>query len=184
MIGAGTRLAPARLSEAPRQSFELSLPAGASRLTIGTEPEARAIPAVVALRPLDLNRGARGLASAAATWRGSTVWFLDDQVFVEPGGFWVRGTREARLQVEPAAGSAGVLALRLRNGGAANDVRLSAGAWRLDVRLAPGEEQAVDVPLEPAGRAWLAIQSRAGFRPSETGGSADTRFLGVWVELR
>ena len=66
-----------------------------------------------------------------------------------------------------------------------NTLLVHAGAWRDELRLGPGEERRIDVPLEIARPATLIrFTTSAGFRPSEMDpNSRDTRFLGVSVKV-
>jgi hypothetical protein len=52
--------------------------------------------------------------------------------------------------------------------------------------MQPREEKLLPVPIEPHRPAVLIeVSASSGFRPSETEpGSTDTRFLGVWLEVR
>jgi hypothetical protein len=65
-------------------------------------------------------------------------------------------------------------------------VALSTGAWNDSLRLAPGEERSVDVPIgRDRGAALVGVTSSSGFRPGDVNpGSRDTRFLGAWVAIR
>jgi hypothetical protein len=166
------------------QTLPLQLPAGAERLTLVAEPSLGAAAGRVALRPVTLPAGGRVSARASARFGNLTVYFLDEAEFVEREGFWVRGAQTAAFVITPGDESRRVVELLLRNGATANQVHLEAGTLRLDVDLAAGEERIVMVPVEAARGVRLTIGSRSGFRPSETDGSADQRYLGVWGEVR
>ena len=66
-----------------------------------------------------------------------------------------------------------------------NVVVARSGAWSEALRLAPGEERRVDVPIDPSrGAALVTFQVTSGFRPNETDPtSRDARFLGAFVRL-
>ena len=54
------------------------------------------------------------------------------------------------------------------------------------VEMQPREERLVPLPFTKGrAAALITIHSDAGFRPSEVEpGSTDSRYLGVWIELR
>lgn len=164
-------------------TLPLSLPAGASSLSIESDAPATDAAFSVALRPRGAALKTDAVARAFATAGDSAVYFLDDAVFVEPSGFWVRGGREARVVWSGGVSAAGrTRQLRLRNGGAANVVTLAVGGWSEGVSLAAWQEVAVTLPAADATGTWrVAIHSPSGFRPSATSGGTDDRYLGVWV---
>jgi hypothetical protein len=124
------------------------------------------------------------VAKRAVRYGDSSVFFLDDRSFPEPEAFWVGGSRDTTVVIQPDAARASAT-VRLRNAPVENRVTLRAGTWQQELRLSPGEEQRVDVPIDAArGAVVLRLESSAGFRPSEhDSGSRDRRFLGVWVKL-
>ena len=75
--------------------------------------------------------------------------------------------------------------LQLRNGGAENTLLISTQGWREEMRLAPGEERRVQIPLDHSrGATLFRLTTSSGFRPSEVNpNSRDNRYLGVWVKL-
>lgn len=161
----------------------LSLPAGAAFLSIEADSPEAAAGLVVVMRPrgrsIQTDAVARGYARAGHT----AVYFLDDAVFVEPAGAWVRGGREAQIVWSDGPGAAGrTRELRVRNGGAANDVTVTVGGWHQVQRLDADQEHVFVLPAADATGSWrVSIRSSSGFRPSETGGGADDRYLGVWL---
>ena len=76
--------------------------------------------------------------------------------------------------------------LAVRNGPAANVVRVSYGAGQEQHRLAPGELKSIRLaPSRGRDGVPVTISSEAGFRPGDLeAGNRDLRFLGLWVELR
>ncbi|MEZ5318197.1 MAG: hypothetical protein R2752_12415 [Vicinamibacterales bacterium] len=168
-----------------RQVLPLDLPAGADRLVIAPPdgaplpPDAHVALRAVALEPMPGGR----FAVAAARLGRATVLLLDDGVFVEPEGLWVRGGRDATFLVVGPAGQGG--RLRLGNAPVPNDVRLVVdGAVVLDEAMAASASREVSLPATPDGRVLVSVRSSGGFRPSDLGGSEDRRYLGVRVELR
>ena len=124
------------------------------------------------------------LARRAVRYGSVTTYFLDDGSFPEPQAFWVGGARDATVVLQPDA-PAGTQTLLLRNAPVDNRIVLQAGDWTRVLQMAPGEEQRVEVPIEPAhGASLLRIEAGSGFRPSEREpASRDQRFLGVWVKV-
>jgi hypothetical protein len=125
-----------------------------------------------------------GAARHAARYGHTVVFFMDDRTTPEPAGFWVWGAWEGQV-VFAADGRPSGQMIVLRNGAAENVVTIESGVWRRDLPLRPGEEHAVDLPLDPSrGAALIRIRSATGFRPSEIEpNSRDTRFLGVFVRM-
>jgi len=171
------------LVEEPGTAGELtvSLPAGASVLVADT---AAGADGEVELQPLALTTPVDGLARSFARYGTAVVFFLDDAVYVESAGFWVRGGSSAEFVVVPTDVGA-PLSMTVQNGGAPNMVVVQIGRDVESVSLDPSEAR--DVPIAPAGSASttrVRVESSAGFRPSDVGPSEDRRFLGAWVVLR
>lgn len=181
----GRSAAPLRrfaLASATSQSFPLSLPAGAAVLVAEAPNADLARQWQITLLPVSPANPIDRFARVQAVFGDSEAFFLDENVFVEADGFWVRGGRTAQVVLSRGEGAAGqTRVLQLRNGGAANTVTVRSGAWL--AAFSPGEwqERAVTLPAADASGAWpLVITSASGFRPSDVAGQ-DTRFLGVWV---
>lgn len=164
-------------------ALPLSLPAGAASLSIAAGDPDTGAGLSVALRPRGPALKTDAHARAFARDGDTAVYFLDDAVFAEPSGFWVRGAREARIVWSDGAAAAGrTRELRLRNGGAANDVTVVVGDWSEVLRLDAWQERVVTLPAAEANGTWsVSIRSSSGFRPSEVSGGTDDRYLGVWV---
>ena len=109
---------------------------------------------------------------------------MDDRSFPEPQAFWVGGSRDSTVVVQPVPARRSVV-LRLRNAPVENRVTLASRGWEKALTMAAGEEQRIEIPLAPGAHAVpLRITAASGFRPSEMDtGSRDTRFLGVWVKV-
>lgn len=157
----------------------LSLPVDAHSISIvGDGPARRALTAL-SLRPRTLVKaGQRPEALRAARYGHVVVYALDDYAYLEPGAFWTRGERTARVVVQADAGARAVL--RLKAGPVANEVRLAAGAWTTTVPLAAEATVNVPLPVGALAPVTLEIESRQGFRPSAFGAN-DVRWLGVYV---
>ena len=123
------------------------------------------------------------VALHAVRYASATVFFLDDRSFPEPGAFWVGGARRSTIVVAPDR--PGAVRFDVRNAPVENAVTIDAGALHRELRLAAGEAQQVEVPLDPArGAVLVRITSSTGFRPSAIDPkSRDGRFLGVMVRL-
>jgi len=164
------------------QVFTITLPAGASSLTFTPDDVLIAAGASAELVPVGLDTSAGPhLAEATARYGEAQVFFLDDGVFAEEDGFWVRGGRSAEVVVGTANRPS--IELTLTNGGAANVVTMQAGQHRELLSLGPRETRSVALPAEITGVVRLTVTSSSGFRPSDQG-AADGRYLGVRVVVR
>jgi hypothetical protein len=160
----------------------LALAGGARAMTIEPSPALAAANGRVALKPLALFSDSRDLAYGGVPYGSVDVFFLDGGAFVEDDGFWVRGGSAAEFVVSGGSGRPAI-DLHLANGATDNAVTITAGAFRDTISLAPHEARTVPVPLS-GGRVRVRVDSPAGFRPFETGGSADRRYLGVRVVVK
>jgi hypothetical protein len=210
-IPAGRYKLAADVDEGTRSSYEIRILSAGPAIVQTTIPSA-AQPLEVALSlpadtPALILRG-QGLHSGllrpehVATYRerfsaaransarryGSTIaWFVDRNAFDDPDGLWTAGGGvEARVLLQPDDRSA--VRVLVRNGPVPNDIsmRTDGGEWRVRLPMTPGQEQEVDVPIDPArGAVLVRIVSRSGFRPSEIDRSShDARLLGVWMMPR
>ena len=164
-----------------RQTFELTLPAGAESLTLAPDSALAAVGGTIALRARQLDPARPALARAAMSLPAGTVFFVGGRVFVESQGFWVAGGERVNFVVDARPRPS--FTIHLRNGAAANPVTLEAAGAKRTFNLAPGEERDETFPLPAQTAADVTITSASGFRPSDQG-SADRRYLGVWVEIR
>jgi hypothetical protein len=156
----------------------LHLPAGAARLVVEPDAALREAGGSVSFVVDAVYPAVPGPARAVARYGDLEVFFLDEQVFVEPAGFWVHGEAAASFVVAAPDGRTTV-PVRIQNGGVENAVTVRVGTTSEVLTMAPSEERVLEVPLVD-GAASLSIDSPSGFRPSD-GGAADTRLLGVWV---
>jgi len=129
-------------------------------------------------------KAATGTARRGVRYGAVSAFFMDDRSFPEPGGFWIGEARSSTVVVQPALRRT-VVTVLVRNAPIDNDVTLSSGGWREHLRLAPGEERSVDVPIDALkGAAAVTFDVAAGVRPSASDlTNRDTRFLGVWVRV-
>jgi hypothetical protein len=137
----------------------------------------------VSVRSRD-DRVSDALARRAVRYGGATAFFMDDRTFPEPGGFWLGGSRQSVVVLQPDAPRTS-MTLELRNAPVDNAVTLRSGAWTETLRLAAGEERRVEVPVDrSSGAALVTFDVSSGFRPSAADpASRDTRFLGAWVKV-
>ena len=172
----------------PVEAVDLTFPLPVRALVVRGDEEAwRTIRGLVIeplsiFRPMD--RLADSVARRAARYGESTVYFLDDRSYPEPESFWVGGARSSTVVIQPGA-PRGMVAIRIRNAPVENHVVLMSGIWRREIRMNPGEEQLIDVPVDAErGGAVLQVETSAGFRPAEQDpASRDQRFLGLWVRV-
>jgi len=165
----------------------IQLPTTVRSLTV--EADAAAVhsrPAVEITRlssPVADSRVNAGSAHSAAHYAAADVYFLDEHAYPEPTGFWIAGGRTA----------AAILANRgdhrdlfLRNAPVDNHVTIDVNGDLQELMLGPGEERLIRLPNALGRRPLrLRVTSQSGFRPSTVEpGSADLRYLGVWIEAR
>ena len=138
--------------------------------TAGGHPAAQSVTAEIARR--------------AVRYEPAFVYFLDERSFPEPQAFWVGGSRDSTVVVQPVPARR-TLVLTLRNAPVENRVTLESRGWEKVLTMAAGEEQRIEIPVVPGAEAVpLRITASSGFRPSEVdAGSRDERFLGVWVKV-
>jgi hypothetical protein len=109
---------------------------------------------------------------------------LDDEVYPDPDGFWVRKGSRASFAIELAPASAREVRIRIANGGVSNVVSFDSDDVQESVPLAPWEERDVGLPLDGPVEAF-GVESESGFRPRALDPrSRDDRELGVLVRAR
>ncbi len=174
--------------QSPPGTLTLDFPVDVRAIVVRGDELARKGIAALTIEPLAIvaphDRLTSSYARHAVRYDGATVYFLDDNSFVEPEAFWVGGARSALVAIQPEAGRSATTLL-LRNAPVPNRIVVDIGGRRDAIELGPGEERRIDVPPNPSGGATLVrIGASAGFRPSEVEtGSRDNRFLGVWVKI-
>jgi hypothetical protein len=162
----------------------IDLPAGARSLRIAADAEATRTIGRLELRltvPARVPGIETDAAARAVTTAPARVWFLDDNAFVEPGGFWVRGASETTTVVD---GRGKPVALALSAGPLPTVTTVTIGTSPpATVALAPGDTRVLAVPAtSPIG---VRIASSSGFHPHEHDQSSpDVRWLGVRAEFR
>ncbi|MSO55549.1 MAG: hypothetical protein EXQ55_01305 [Acidobacteria bacterium] len=170
-------------------SVEFALPVDVGSLVVEGDDEAIRTSGGLVLRPRQVLSGSArltdGYARRVERYGSTLAYFFDDGAFPEVPGFWIRGGAGSAIAVMPAE-RGDPIQLFVRNAPVANRVIVEVDGQAQVIDLQPREERTL--PLRPAGdrlAALIRFQSNAGFRPSEVEpGSTDTRFLGVWIELR
>ena len=168
--------------------IELGLPVSLASLVIrGDEDAWRTVRGLI-VEPLEVTPAAESLtdemARRAVRYDPAVVYFLDDRSFPEPQAFWVGGSRDSSVVIQPVP-TRRVVVLALRNAPVENRVTLESRGWEKVMTMAAGEEQRIEIPVAPGADAVpLRITASSGFRPSEVDtGSRDQRFLGVWIKV-
>jgi hypothetical protein len=171
----------------PPQPIDLRVPVTVRGFVVRGDEDARQSVSGLVVQPVAVARSGDwdGLVGRSAVRYGhATVFFLDGDNFPEPDGFWIRGdgTSSIVMQSDDARVT---LPMTMRNGPAITAVTMDVAGARTELKLEPGEERRVAVPLDSSRRAALVTMSVAGgFRPSDTDpNSQDHRFLGIWVKL-
>ncbi|MEQ1727738.1 MAG: hypothetical protein ABL982_05095 [Vicinamibacterales bacterium] len=168
----------------------LVLPVGARSLVIEADAAASRTVVSARLQPVAPDRGAAsaggiasGSASRAARYPAADAFFLDDNAYPEPTGFWIAGGRRARLVI---ARDSRKLTLFVRNAAVENRVTIEVDGTRQEFALAAGEERELPLVSPHDGTfSTLRVTSVSGFRPSQVEpGNKDLRYLGCWIELR
>ena len=173
----------------PPSPIEINVPVTARALVVRGDEEARRTVRTIVVEPIaltspDPDAGDR-IARHAVKYASSSVYFLDEQSFPEPEGFWVGGARESTVAIAPDQIRASI-PVTVRSAPIANRVTLTSGRWREELSLGPGEERVMQIPLAPGrSAAVVTIASASGFRPSESdAASRDQRFLGAFVQVK
>ena len=182
----GQPLAQASLDTPARgATIEIKLPVRVHSLQIYADEVNRTAIRDLWLEPVAVRHPLLPYARRATRHGSHVVFFLNDNVFEEQAGFWVRGSLAADLVVTPDRVGRNVV-LFVRNGMMDNHVELSSGRWHVDLAMRPGEERSVTVPVDrEVGGAVVRVTSAEGFRPVDVyEDNKDRRFLGVWLEVR
>jgi len=130
------------------------------------------------------HRLADDYARRAVRYADTTTYFLDENSYPEPEAFWVRGEASSQIVIQPDSPHPAETLL-VRNGAAENTVLVATDGWREEMRLGPGEERRVQVPMDDArGATLVRLSTTAGFTPSEVDSkNRDSRYLGAWVKV-
>jgi hypothetical protein len=167
----------------------IRLPVEARSLVVEGDAAAARTVTAVELEPV-LPHGMAGNAASpggsthrAVRYAAAETFFLDENAYPEPTGFWVAGGRTSRVLVaSPGTG----LNFFLRNSPVDNTLRIDVDGQRHELTLGAREERVLALPRIRSGtHALVRITAPNGFRPSETEpSSGDRRYLGCWVEIQ
>lgn len=129
-------------------------------------------------------RLADGQPSHVARYGSALMFLMGGHADMESTGVWIGGAARADFVI--ALDERRPIRVLVRNPPIENRVTLETAAWRHDLAMKPGEEQTIEVPGAPDRQAIaLRINAARGARPIEfEKGSADSRLLGVWIELK
>ncbi len=180
--------APAAGALLPASELSVRLPVDVRSLVVEGDAAALRSISSVELEPVHPAESSGSAAAGGTAHRGvryasSDTFFLDENAYPEPTGFWVAGGRTARTVI---ASEGQKLELFLRNAPVDNTVVIDIDGERHELTLGPREERVVALArVRPGPYASVRVTSRSGFRPSELDtGSRDLRYLGCWVEPR
>jgi hypothetical protein len=172
----------------PPTPIDIDFPVAVRALLVRGDEDARRGVRSVVVEPLSLlppaARVTDAVARRAVKYSEASVFFLDDRSFPEPDAFWIGGSRETTVVMQPDQARSSI-DVHVRNAPIQNHVTFESGQWREALTLTPGEERTVKVPIAPGSPAALVrMTSASGFRPSEAvPGSRDQRFLGAWIKV-
>jgi hypothetical protein len=173
---------------APGEPIVVNFPVDIRAIVVRGDEQARRTIQGLTIEPLAIvlarARLFSGFARRAVRYGHASVFFLDYRSYPEPEAFWIGGAGTSSFVLQPDAARTAV-SLQIRNAPVDNVVALRTGGWREDLRLGPGEERRLQVPLDVRrGATLLSIAASAGFRPSASDASSrDDRFLGVWIKI-
>jgi hypothetical protein len=174
--------------ERARQGLVVRFPVDVRGLIVRGDEDARrhvtGLDVVPIRQVLPEHRIADDYARRAVRYADTTTFFLDENSYPEPEAFWVRGEESSQIVIQPDSPHPAETLL-VRNGAAENTVLVATDGWREEMRLGPGEERRVQVPMDAArGATRVRISTTAGFTPSAVDPkNRDTRFLGAWVKV-
>jgi hypothetical protein len=110
---------------------------------------------------------------------GARLHALDDNVYLDPKGCWIRAGARARIALEGK--KAATLTLSVSNGGKRNWVEVVHGERQHRFLLRPWVTRRLELSLDKEA-AFLTVESGEGFRPSDLDPSSnDRRELGVFL---
>jgi hypothetical protein len=123
---------------------------------------------------------------AALRGARASFYFYDNNIHIQPTGFWNRRGRRASLLItrhgwntEPAS----TVRLRTHCGLVANTVQIASGTSKHSIQLRPSEARELELPTSN-NRVQIDVASADGFVPADIDtASRDPRDLGCWVEV-
>jgi hypothetical protein len=169
-----------------RAGLNVQFPVDVRALIVRGDEDARRGVAVLEVQPVRVFLPEERLTSAyarhAVRYGNATTYFLDEESYPEPSGFWVGGQRTSEMVIHPDEPHP-IEVLLVRSGAADCVVLIEANGWREELRLGAGEERRVEVPMDLArGATLIRVTTSTGFTPSAIDPqSRDHRFLGAWI---
>jgi hypothetical protein len=167
------------------RALRFRLPVPATTISLRVDAAAEDGEPAFSIRPAQPDFAAnaqRRLATRAARYGHTRVFAFDEQVYLEPKGFWSRAGGRATIVIDPDTGTPAPR-LAVTAGAVPTTVGVSSGRWSVTHSLAPGERRVIDIPATDAAW-WLVLESGAGFRPFEREpGNPDVRHLAAWWEI-
>jgi hypothetical protein len=157
----------------------VQLPTLVHSVTILGDERARSLITQVALRPSRIASGGSNdrLALRATRYGSIRAFFLDDALYMEPGGIWTRGGSVGELVV--ASDDGREIEVRISAGPVPSMVEIAAGDTVREVALAAHESR----QLQLAPGSWT-VRTRGSFRPKDYDvATRDARSLGVRIEF-
>jgi hypothetical protein len=174
----------------PRQLWTttLWLPVNANFVGLrGPADMERAIDAITITPTAVVNAGARPIVPtvfSAATYGGVSLFFHDERMYPEAGGFWMLGRRTSQFTVAVPPNRTTPVVLRIHSGGKANVATFTTFDWERDYSLVPGQAAEVELPMVNGSVIPITVYVQEGFFPREVDPSSnDPRFLGIFVEV-
>jgi hypothetical protein len=161
--------------------LQLHIPTLVHSVTIRGDSRAQQLISQIALRPEQVAFDAgfnRRYALRGARYGRVRAFFLDDALYMEPGGVWTRG--DAVAEVVVSGDREGALDIDVTAGPVPTTVEFTAGDGAQRVALAAGEKKA----LQLSGGLWR-VTTAGRFRPKDYDpGNQDARPLGARLEFR
>ena len=162
-------------------TLRIRLPALAQSVVIRADDQARARITRLTLRPDALQPSPSGgnYIIRSARYGQARAFFLDDEIYMEPGGVWTRGDSTSRFYVTSDT-EAGTVPIDVIAGPVPTHVEWRSGAWQITADLVAGERRQFEVVVG----SLLEFGARGAFRPVDVDpGSDDRRRLGVRLEV-
>ena len=176
---------PSLIAQSQPADVPILLSTAVRSLTVEADNEAMRSVSVLKLQPIARaeSPGHGVSARRAVRYTSADVFFLDDDAYPEPTGFWVAGGRSTEVAIATHGDS---VTLFVRNAPVGNRVTIDADGETRELTLDPGEEQLVNLPARQDRKTIrVRVRSETGFRPSAIDPSnMDLRYLGCWLETR
>jgi hypothetical protein len=167
----------------------LWLPVNASFVGIrGSAEMERGIDSITITPTAVVDAGARPIVPtvlSAATYGDVSIFFHDERMYPEPAGVWLPGRRTVQMTVAVPPTHTTPVVLRIHSGGKANLATFTTFDWERDYSLVPGQATDVELPMVNGNVIPLTVAVADGFSPRDLDASSnDSRFLGIWVEVK